>query len=71
MTKQQTFIIDNLLADLLGIIMEDKKMDIQDALDLLYNSQIYAKINDIETGLYLQSADYNYEFLSEECNKQI
>jgi len=66
MTKEQTFIMDNLLAGLLNIIMEDKKMDMQDALDLLYNSQLYAKINDLETGLYIQSADYNYELLKEE-----
>ncbi len=68
MTKEQTFLTDNLLAELLKIIMERRSANIQDALDMLYNSQLYAKINDPETGLYFQSADYNYELLEEELN---
>jgi len=66
MTKEQTFIIDNLLADLLKVIMEDKRVDMSSALDVLYNSELYTKINDTDTGLYIQSADYNYELLKEE-----
>ena len=57
---------DNLLADLLQIIMEDRNVDMQSALDILYNSHLYAQITDPETGLYIQSADYNYELLREE-----
>ena len=60
MTKEQTFIIDTLLADLVRLIMEYQKVDCQSALDILYNSRVYEQIMDIETGLYLQSADYNY-----------
>ncbi len=68
MTKEQTFLTDNLLAELLKIIMEKRNANIQDALDMLYNSQLYDKINDPETGLYFQSADYNYELLENELN---
>lgn len=66
MTKEQTFLTDNLLAGLLQLIMEDRKVDMQSALDILYNSRLYAQIMDTETGLYFQSADYNYELLKEE-----
>lgn len=66
MTKEQTFLTDNLLAGLLQLIMEDRKVDMQSALDILYNSRLYAQITDPETGLYIQSADYNYELLKEE-----
>lgn len=66
MTKEQTFLTDNLLAGLLQIIMEDRKVDMQSALDILYNSRLYTQITDPETGLYFQSADYNYELLKEE-----
>ncbi len=68
MTKEQTFLTDNLLAELLKIIMEKRNANIQDALDMLYNSQLYDKINDPETGLYFQSADYNYELLENELS---
>lgn len=64
MTKEQTFIIDTLLAELVRLIMEYQQVDMQTALDTLYNSSLYEKIMDIETGLYLQSADYNYELIN-------
>jgi len=46
--------------------MEYQGLPFQEALDLLYNSALYDKIANIETGLYLQSPDYNYELLQEE-----
>ena len=61
MTNEQTFIIDHLLSELVQLIMDDQGADLQTALDLLYTSPLYDKITDVETGLYLQSADYNYE----------
>ncbi|MCQ2311466.1 MAG: hypothetical protein MJZ64_06940 [Paludibacteraceae bacterium] len=64
MTKEQTFIIDTLLAELVQLIMKYQNVDMQTALDTLYNSSLYEKIMDIETGLYLQSADYNYELIN-------
>ena len=39
---------------------------ITEALDVVYNSQLYEKILDLETGLYYQSAGYNYELLRNE-----
>ena len=68
MNNKQTFLTDYLLAELLKIIMKKREVSMQDALDILYNSQLYAKISDPRTGLYFQSADYNYEILEEELN---
>ena len=67
MTNEQKFIIDHLLGQLVQLIMEDQGTDLQTALDMLYTSPQYEQITDVETGLYLQSADYNYEnFISTE-----
>lgn len=66
MSKEQTFITDYLLAELVKLIMQDRNLPFQEALDLLYNSALYDKITDVETGLYIQSPDYNYELLQEE-----
>lgn len=66
MSKEQTFITDYLYAELVKLIMLYQKVSFQEALDLLYNSTLYDKILDTETGLYLQSPDYNYELLQEE-----
>jgi hypothetical protein len=66
MSKEQVFITDYLYAELVKLIMEYQGLPFQEALDLLYNSALYDKIANIETGLYLQSPDYNYELLQEE-----
>ncbi len=66
MSKEQTFIMDYLYAELVKLIMLYQKVSFQEALDLLYNSTLYDKISDTKTGLYLQSPDYNYELLLEE-----
>jgi len=66
MSKEQVFITDYLFAELVKLIMEYQRLPFQEALDLLYNSALYDKIANIETGLYLQSPDYNYELLQEE-----
>ena len=66
MSKEQVFITDFLFAELVKLIMEYQGLPFQEALDLLYNSALYDKITNIETGLYLQSPDYNYELLQEE-----
>ena len=46
--------------------MNDYNLSEAEALDLIYNSQLYEKILDLETGLYYQSAGYNYELLKSE-----
>ena len=37
-----------------------------EAMDMVYNSQLYEKILDVGTGLYYQSAGYNFELLKKE-----
>lgn len=68
MSKEQTFITDYLYAELVKLIMLYQNVSFQKALDLLYSSTLYDKILDTETGLYLQSPDYNYELLQEEMS---
>lgn len=67
MSKEQIFLIDNVLAQLIRLIMTKQGKPFQESLDLLYNSQLYDALADVETGLYLQSACYNYELLEHEC----
>ena len=46
--------------------MEDYQLELPKALELIYNSQFYEKIVNLDTGLYYQSAAYNYELLKHE-----
>ena len=66
MTKETKFLIDNLTKNLVLLVMEEFKYSITEAMDVVYNSQLYEKILDLETGLYYQSAGYNYELLRNE-----
>lgn len=66
MTKEQKFLIDCIVEKLALQVMEDFNANMLDALDMVYNSQLYEKLVDIDTGLYLQSALYNYSYLKQE-----
>ncbi len=52
--------------DLVVMLTEDMGMTLQEALDCLYNSETYAKLKDLRTGLYFQSPAYVYGFLRSE-----
>lgn len=47
-------------------LIEDNGVTIINALDMIYNSQIYQKLQDRKTGLYLYSPAYIYNYLKEE-----
>ena len=66
MTDEARFLIDSLIEQLVLMAVEEYKLSIPEALQLVYNSQLYEKITDLETGLYYQSAPYNYELLRHE-----
>ena len=55
-----------LTKDLVLLLMERRHMDMETALDTLYTSDTFAKLNDSRTGLYFQSPLYVYDFLEKE-----
>lgn len=66
MSEETKFLIDSLVEQLSLMIMGAYGFSITEALNVVYNSQLYDKIIDIETGLYYQSALYNYQLLKQE-----
>lgn len=67
--KQINFIIDCDVEEIVSLLQEDYGMKILDAFNIVYNSNIYKKLIDTETGLYIQSPLYIYEYLKEEINE--
>jgi len=65
-SKQQDFLIQRLSADLAVILTEEQNKTIEQALNIVYNSTTFEKICDIKTGLYRESAGYNYDILQDE-----
>lgn len=67
--KQINFIIDCDVEEIVSLLQEDYGIKILDAFNTVYNSNIYKKLIDTETGLYIQSPLYIYEYLKEEINE--
>lgn len=63
------FIINCDVEKIVSLLQEDYGMTILDAFDTIYNSRIYKKLIDTETGLYIQSPLYIYEYLKEEIGE--
>ena len=66
MTQDIQFQIECLAADLTEMLMIEFGWDIRRALDELYLSSTFAKLNDPECGLYYQGAVYIFQFLKSE-----
>ncbi|MDE6409238.1 MAG: hypothetical protein K2K81_03195 [Muribaculaceae bacterium] len=69
MTKEYKYLKEGVTADLIEFLIQDYDLDLQTALNALYESETYSKLNDSATGLYFQSSRYVYSFLQEELQK--
>jgi len=65
MTKQEQ-LIEYTTRDIIEYYIIDEKAEMKGAIALFYNSQISEKLNDIETGLYLESSAYVYDLFRDE-----
>ena len=60
------FQIECLSIELTTMLMEKYGWDIKKALDELYSSETYARLNDPACGLYYESAVYVFSYLQNE-----
>lgn len=67
--SRDSFMIEELVKDLVLKLMEEQGMSITDALDTVYNSDTYEKILDLGTGLYSQSTAYVFDILKRELKE--
>ena len=65
MTAQvkREFLIAYIVDRLTEYLIEDNNMDLNDALKLVYRSNVYQQLLDIDGELYIQSPSYVYELL--------
>lgn len=64
--NNQEFLTEYILKDIVQYLMEEKALDMQEALRFVYNSETYSKLIDKTTNLYTQSSGYVYELLKAE-----
>jgi hypothetical protein len=60
---------EGIIQEIIGFLMADKNLELDEAMNLLYNSELFDKINDEETGLYLEGSAYIYELLKDELEE--
>ena len=55
--------------EILGYLIIDNNLELDEAMNLLYNSDMFDKLQDTETGLYLEGSAYIYELLKDELKR--
>jgi len=56
---------EDICAELIVLLMKGRHYTMSEAIDMLYNSDTYNRIQDQSTGLYYQSPGYSYAFLQQ------
>lgn len=68
MSKEIQFQIECLAAELTEMLMETYGWDMRKALDELYASETFSKLNNPACGLYYQGAVYVFDYLKSEID---
>ena len=66
MSIKQKQLIEYAVQDLVAMLVERRGLAIQEAMQTVYRSRFHAKLQDVETGLYLEGSEYLYTLLCEE-----
>ncbi|MBP1615370.1 MAG: hypothetical protein H6Q13_2818 [Bacteroidetes bacterium] len=71
MNNDIQFQIECLSTELTTMLMDEYGWDMKHALDELYSSETYKRLNDPESGLYYESAVYVFSYLKNEIETGI
>ena len=66
---KQRQLVEYATQDLVSLLVEREGKSIKDAMDVVYHSRLHDKLQDVETGLYLEGSEYLYGLLTEERNQ--
>lgn len=66
MSGKETFMIETMTRDLITRLMEERSLTMRKAMDVVYTSQTYAALQNLNTGLYFQSPAYVFDELVKE-----
>ena len=64
--SKQDMLIEYNIQDIVEYISNDNGVDYDEAMRLFYESEVFEKLNDPETGLYLESPAYIYDLFNSE-----
>ena len=67
MGKEQQM-VEYMVQDLVEMLTEARGIEYDEAMRIIYASDVYEKLTDTETGLYRESPGYVYGLLQDEIN---
>lgn len=67
MSKQDQ-IIEYIIQDIVDMLATDQNIEYDEAMNKFYYSEVFEKLQDKETGLYLESSGYIYDLFKDEMN---
>ena len=59
-------LMEGITQDVIACLVEEENFSIENAMDAMYNSEVFAKLSDLDTGLYRESPDYVAALLKDE-----
>lgn len=68
--NKKEILIELITQELVEFIMTDRSLEIDKAMKILYESDLFGKLQDTETGLYLEGSAYVYGILDDELQKK-
>jgi len=66
MNKTQKHLIEYVTRDVVCFISHDNNMPVDTAMEVFFESDVFEKLQDVESGLYTESASYVYEMYKTE-----
>ncbi len=67
MGKQEQ-LIEYIVQDIIDMFSSDQNIEYDEAMNRFYNSKVFEKLQDKETGLYMESSEYVYDLFKDEMN---
>ena len=67
MDKQEQ-LIEYIVQDIVDMFSSDQNIEYDEAMNRFYNSEVFEKLQDKETGLYMESSEYMYDLFKDEMN---
>lgn len=67
MSKQEQ-LMEYVIQDIISMITEDQGIEYDYAMNKFYNSEVFTKLLEKETGLYMESSAYVYDLFKDEMN---
>lgn len=66
--SKQDQLIEYIVQDIVDMLATDQNIEYDEAMNKFYNSEVFEKLQDKETGLYLESSEYIYDLFKDEMN---